>query len=182
MQQHHKDNKNIILRTTTTPTSYIEQQQQQQHHTSNNNNNINIIHRTTTKTTSYIIHRTKTTTTKTTTTKQQQQQHHTSNNNSLKRGSIFFSDRTYHSLSQRPAISANCSPGIRSSQTNLNLTFNEKMHHLLKLRAFLFNPTVSFRDLDRRYRDNYFWVDFDHFWRELHFLRQLGQHQKLARS
>ncbi len=24
-------------------------------------------------------------------------------------------------------------------------------------------PTVSFRDLDRRQRDDYFWVNFDHF-------------------
>ncbi len=42
--------------------------------------------------------------------------------------------------------------------------------------------TVSFRDLDRRWQDDYFWVDFDHFWRELHFLGQLGQYQKLARA
>jgi hypothetical protein len=35
--------------------------------------------------------------------------------------------------------------------------------------------TVSFTDLDFRYRDDYFWVNFDHFWSELHFLRQLRQ-------
>ncbi len=42
------------------------------------------------------------------------------------------------------------------------------------------SPTVSFRDLDCRCQDNYFQVNFDHFWRELHFFRQLGQYQKLA--
>jgi hypothetical protein len=35
--------------------------------------------------------------------------------------------------------------------------------------------TVSFRDLDCRSWDDYFWVDFDHFWLKLHFFRQLAR-------
>jgi hypothetical protein len=31
------------------------------------------------------------------------------------------------------------------------------------------SPTMSFTDLHLRYRDDYFWVGFDHFWRELRF-------------
>ena len=31
-----------------------------------------------------------------------------------------------------------------------------------------------------RERDDYFWVDFDHFWSEHHFARQLGQYWKSA--
>jgi hypothetical protein len=36
------------------------------------------------------------------------------------------------------------------------------------------NYTVSFTGLDLRKQDDYFRVNFDHFWSELNFLRQLG--------
>ncbi len=39
----------------------------------------------------------------------------------------------------------------------------------------IIDDTVSFTDLDLRFRNDYFWVGFDHFWGKLHFLRQLGQ-------
>ncbi len=31
-------------------------------------------------------------------------------------------------------------------------------------------------------RDDYFLVTFDHFWRNCHFMKQLGQYKKLARA
>jgi hypothetical protein len=49
------------------------------------------------------------------------------------------------------------------------------MRHVGPVRTTNETSTVSFRDLDRRLRDDYFWANFDHFWLELHFLRQLGQ-------
>jgi len=61
----------------------------------------------------------------------------------------------------------------------------------------LFGSTVSWKRLLNFYylpcyrvchgfrfttRDDYFWVNFDHFWIERHFMRQLGQYWKSARA
>ncbi len=58
--------------------------------------------------------------------------------------------------------------------TLLQLIFSQHNSYILSEFIELI-PTVSFADLDLRWRDDYFCVSFDHFWHELRFLTPLVQ-------